>query len=278
MKPNFFHQLASSFVLWTDHEILNKGEAYQNVSGALFSAGDNKFAGYKIWSSPYSQWVADASINGANIPTGVFVNGSMNGRNQNGLKINFNEGKVIFNNSFSGGNITASYAVKDFNIYITNEDDTSLLFKNKYVPKPKTPQELAAIPADSNVFPCIFIKFNQGENEPFAFGGMDECKYEARVFILSDDIFKLDAALSILQDSNKKCFPIISNSDLPFNIFGDLKSGNYYNYNQLVGFSTAHIEKVKIQKLTEIANNSINPKCFAGYADFQIFSYRYPRI
>lgn len=278
MRANFYNQANASFLLWLDHEILSEGVAYQNTSGALFASSDNQFFQHKVFASPYSQWVADASISGANVPTGVFVNNVMNGRGTNGLKINFNEGKVLFENSFAGTNVTASYAIKDFNVYLTSEDDTSLLFKNKFSPKPKTPQEFAALPPDTKVFPCIFVKFDQGENSPFAFGGMDSTNCNVRVFVLSDDVFKLDAVLGILQDSARKCFPIISNSNLPFNIYGDLKSGSYYNYEQLTGFMSMNIDSVKTQKLPENANSTINPRCFAGYADFKLVSYRYPRI
>ena len=35
MKPQFDNQISSSFLMWFDHTLLSKGEAYYNVTSAF---------------------------------------------------------------------------------------------------------------------------------------------------------------------------------------------------------------------------------------------------
>ena len=72
MKPQFDNKVMSSFFLWFDHKLLDKGEAYENVTGQFYNVSE-EYYGYKSYSSPYSQLVADASIAGATIPVGLYV-------------------------------------------------------------------------------------------------------------------------------------------------------------------------------------------------------------
>ena len=38
MKPQFQHQVVTSFALWLDHIILSKGEAFQNIQSSFLSS------------------------------------------------------------------------------------------------------------------------------------------------------------------------------------------------------------------------------------------------
>ena len=42
MKPQYQHELMTSFFMWFDHELLQKGEAYSNKTGTLFSKPDSR--------------------------------------------------------------------------------------------------------------------------------------------------------------------------------------------------------------------------------------------
>ena len=65
MKPQYQHELMTSFMLWFDHELLQKGEAYSNQTGVLYYDNDSRLPSpYKAYSSPYKQWVNDSSITG----------------------------------------------------------------------------------------------------------------------------------------------------------------------------------------------------------------------
>ena len=59
----------TSFMLWFDHELLQKGEAYSNQTGFLYYDDDSRLPSpYKAYASPYKQWVNDSSIFGDTNP------------------------------------------------------------------------------------------------------------------------------------------------------------------------------------------------------------------
>ena len=56
-------------MLWFDHELLQKGEAYSNQTGVLYYDNDTRLpSSYKAYSSCYKQWVNDSSITGETNP------------------------------------------------------------------------------------------------------------------------------------------------------------------------------------------------------------------
>ena len=40
MKPQYQHDLMTSFMLWFDHTLIEKGEAYSNKTGQLYYMED----------------------------------------------------------------------------------------------------------------------------------------------------------------------------------------------------------------------------------------------
>ena len=135
MKPQFDNKVMSSFFLWFDHKLLDKGEAFENVTGQFYNVSE-EYYGYKSYSSPYSQLVADASITGATIPTGLYVgeNNLVNvgqGGSTGLYNINYLDGKVYFSGEQTA-DITGSFAIKDFNVYLTNQPEEKILFETKY--------------------------------------------------------------------------------------------------------------------------------------------------
>ena len=72
MKEQFVHTLTNSFMLWFDHFLLEKGEAFSNQTGTFYHTPDNFLDdSYVPFSSPYKQFVTDSSITGATLPTGI---------------------------------------------------------------------------------------------------------------------------------------------------------------------------------------------------------------
>ena len=47
------------------------------------------------YSSPHKQWVFDESVEGAQIPSGIYNNGEFIERGDNGLILDFDDGRVI---------------------------------------------------------------------------------------------------------------------------------------------------------------------------------------
>ena len=69
MKPQYQHELMTSFFLWFDHELLDKGEAYSNKTGTLYAKSDSRLPdSYISVQSDYKQWLNDSSITGETNP------------------------------------------------------------------------------------------------------------------------------------------------------------------------------------------------------------------
>ena len=285
MVGSYINNLMASFYLWLDHEVLSRGQAFKNYSGKLYYNQDRDYARSTVYTSPFKQWVSDSSINGAIIPSGVYVNGNFVPRGSSGLALDFWEGRVLFNTGVPNNitNITGQYAIKDFNLYYTDEREEHLMFEKRYVLNAKTPRITGGINTDDFPFPCIFIKNRTLENKPFAFGGQDQTLSNIRCIVLADTIYKLDSVISIMADSAKKVFPIVPQQQLPFNISGDYKYGNNYNYPALAsavssGSNLVYIDRVSVSKLEEFTNKHMSTKVVAALVDFDVWSARFTRV
>jgi len=281
MKATYINNLMSSFYLWLDHEVLAMGEAFINYSGKLYNSTDPNFPNRSIYGAPFRQWVYDSSIPNANIPSGVFINGSPVARGVSGLNIDFNKGRAILSGNVSG-NVSASYSLKEYNIYYTDEREEKLLFEKAYNVTPKINQVTGALGPLDTPYPCIFIKHRSAENIPFSFGGQDSTETMLRCIVLASNSFSLDGLISILSDSARKVFPVVGPEDFPFNYFGDFKTGNNFNYKNLCAIqpqsNLVYIDRVTVSKLDEIDNAKINKKCVGALIDFELSDVRNPRV
>jgi len=281
MKPTFNNRLISSFYLWLDHEIISVGGGFYNHSGSLQKTSDPNFGETSsIYASPYRQWVYDSSITNATIPSGVFINNVFTSKLTSGLNIDFNKGRAIFENNIinHSQNITAAYSCKEYNLYYTDEKEETLLFEKAPTITSSIKNSTSALGYLDLPFPCIFIKNTYMENEAFAFGGQKKTNTIIRCIALASNSFSLDALISVLADAVHKNFPVLNDSELPFNYFGDLKSG-IFNYEYLCNSAQqnklAFIENVSISKLHEIENAKLDKKCIAALIDFDIVNIRY---
>jgi hypothetical protein len=289
MIPQFLNRIAPSFTHFIDHEILRKGSAYINVnSGNLYNTQDPNFSNKTIYASPYRQFVSDYSINGANIPSGVYINNTFNPKTTGGLYIDYELGRAIFNNTLSTSlaSVKCSYAYKEYNVYYTESQDDTLIFESKYPVRPndslgsdaKTP-----LSYDQLTYPAIFVKTQYTENQPFAFGGLDESIVNIRTIFLADSPYLLDAGVSIATDMARKYFPVLHPKDMPFNIYGDYKNQNYnylnlcHQYSQ-TGSLMALVSSVTISKFAPSVNKLVGNNSYGAFADFTLSYVREPRI
>lgn len=269
MKRQFINDLYASFALWADHTLSTNGRAFQNVSSSLYSIVDDKFAGLSVYGSPYKQWIYNSSISGAQIPSGVYSNGTFIPRGQSGLKIDFNNGRVMFN---GGVNIPVSgqFSAKEFGVYTTTQADQELIFEQRVNFASQFPQVGKAIESRDIIAPAIFIRFGTMSSEPFAFGGEYNSKIDVRIIILSDSNYKLDAVGNIFVDQKEKNFLVVPQT--PLNEFGDLKTGYYGYFDYLNQYNDsrklAYIEEVDFSKL--VASNTKNPDLQAGFLDLKV--------
>ena len=277
MKVQLDNILMSSMLMWMDHVILKKGEAYKNFSSRFYPV-TNIYNGFYSYGLPFKQVVCDSSISGANILSGVYVNNNFKTIGQNNLTgISPQNGQVYFTSGQGTNTISGNYAVKDFNLYLTNQPEEEILFESQYQARPKTTQTPTGLAIEAITYPCIFLKNNGGINQPFAFGGQDNTQISVRAVVMADNMFNLDALCSILKDTARDYVPLINS---PFNNFGGLDSG-HYNYDTLtqnidIGVNGFYISEVNVSKI--FANlNAKNNQVFPAFIDFTLNNIRYPR-
>lgn len=281
MKEQFQHKLMTSFALWFDHQLLSKGEAYSNKTGQFFNYSDDRIdSSLNVFGSAYKQFVTDSSITGATIPTGVYIDGTEYTRDD-GIIFDFDNGRIFSPSLPTGSIITGSFAVKDFNLYFSSEDEEDLLIERKYNETSAYEYANTHIDPYDDSIPAVFINSETIENEPFSFGGEDKTQTAIKCIIISNDTFKLDGILSIFADSRYEVFPQIPFSEHPIDEYGDLKSG-IYNYIELANTyksqeSLFYVENVFASKISNKAQKQLPANLFVGFLDFDIFTHRFPR-
>jgi len=273
MKVQFENKVMSSLLLFVDHSILKKGEAFTNHAG-LFYPVENLYNDYYTYAAPFKQMVSDDSIPNTTVMKTVYVDGSETSIGDDNLHgINHFQGQVHFTSNKNSSVISGNYSVKDFNVYLTNDSEQKLLFETKHQINPKYPQQLSGLAPDAQPFPAIFVKNMGGANTPFALGGVDDTVTKARMVVLADSNYKCDAVCSILKDLHHYHMPI--HTDLPFDAMGSYTGVNY-NYDNLTtegGLSL--IQDVRVSKMSMVGDfNRLNPDVFSAFVDFDISTIR----
>lgn len=282
--PQFIHKVTNSFVLWADHTLLNRGQAYTNVTGSLTNYADDSLpTPYSGWGAPYKEWVTDSSVSGAVIPSGFYVNNTFAPRSSS-LVIDFQNGRIISSGISTGAAVTGSYAVKDFNIYTTNQDEESLVVEicqNQSEPYNQIGSDISVpyLPPKTMKIPAIFINAQTQQNVPLALGGEDESKIRINMIVFAHDPYQLDGALGLFADTSDETFLELPLEAAPMTQWGDIKGGSY-NYNNLIaasGSSTFYIDDVETSKLTDSLRRGLKTELYIGFAEFLVGQIRNPR-
>tara|TARA_R100000005_G_C4991621_1_gene198949 strand:- start:589 stop:1437 length:849 start_codon:yes stop_codon:yes gene_type:complete len=279
MKEQFQHQLTTAFSMWFDNFLLTKGEAYTNTTGDFFHYTDNRLdSRYQAYGSPYKQWVTDSSVSGATIASGVYIGGNFSGRDD-GVVLDFDNGRALISGSNTDLDVTGEFAVKDFNVYLTNDTEDDLIIENKYIVNSRLPSgPWNYIEPYDDVVPAIFLSTDVSENKPFAFGGMEDTVVHAKAVVLADDTYQLDGVLSIFMDSVNESIPRIPMSGYPITELGDLKGGSYYYTGVENAYSSGtefFVDKVRTSKLSDRTRNVLANELYVGFIDFDIQLFRY---
>jgi hypothetical protein len=277
MKPQYQHNVTTSFALWLDHYLLEKGEAYSNQTGTFTYYADPRISTtYKAFGSPYKQFVYDSTITGASIPSGVHVSGVFKSRND-GVVIDYINGRALISGVSTGVAVTGSFAVKDFNIYLTNENEDDLILDNNLDANKKFPWTGKYIPPYDQVAPAIFIANDSTYNAPFSFGGEDESRSFVKCVVFADNPYQLDGVLSIFADSKSSSFKYKDFTGYPLTEYGDIKNGAYSYDSSATNQNDFFIDEVVCSKLKDSRARGGNAKSYIGFIDFEVVKYRYPR-
>lgn len=280
MNKQFLHTLNTSFGLWFEHELLQEGKAYRNISGSLYKTTDGNFPSYSIYSNPYGQFVYDSSISGANIISGAYLNGNFTNRSSNGLIIDYNNGRCLFTGNINQS-VTASYAIKDFNLYYTTQTDAQLVMVTKQELRPKFNVPVTGVPNNSHIAPLIYIKRDSSTNDPFAFGGQDLTTAQYRAIVMGPDDYAVDGVGSIFMDAARKNLMLLTGT--PLNRFGDFAVNNSFNYlnevaNQYNPTNLVWIDDVDFYRFNAETEVKINKDMVFAFLDFTIKIPRFPRV
>tara|TARA_Y100000310_G_scaffold292935_1_gene322108 strand:- start:107 stop:1030 length:924 start_codon:yes stop_codon:yes gene_type:complete len=305
MKPQFQHTVTTSFYLWFDNYLQKYGDAYKNKTGIFYDMVDDRLdSTYDVYSSPYKQFIFDSGLHSGVVNSqgteGPIVMDRISGQRENGeafeivrgesgLKIDYENGRVFFtgdNNGNLPGNalsLSGQFAVKDFNLYVTNQTEEDLVIDKFKTNDRFGNLETSGVSPYDQVLPAIFVTSERVQNEPLAFGGLDITKTNVKAVVLTSDLYCLDCVMSLAADSQKRSFPLVEFEDFPITEFGDIKAATYptgYSYSQIESDSTNamfHIEEVFVSKLSDRVKKKVNPNVFVGFIDFEIHKYRHPR-
>lgn len=275
MKYSFPLQAKNSFYLFADHELLQEGEGFTNTTGSLYPVNEKKINNYSSAQSPYAQWVYDSSISGAIVNSGVYLNDSFVERGQSGLNIGYAYGRVFYEGKASS--VSGSYSYKDFNLYLKTDDEVFALLDSDRKGKTVFHSPTGANVNDIVVPAAIIYNSSNPSNRPFALGGEEESITNFEILFIGDDYQQIEAAMGVMNDTRGKYLPFVSDpKHLPFNAFGDLKSGTY-NYNDLkeiYPYNQMFIDRVRSSKIVKTENSNYS----FGISYFTIEHHRFPRL
>ena len=288
MKPQFQHEVTTSFVLWLDHYLLEKGQAYKTITdGSLYYLEDDRMPGFHAYSSPYKQWVFDKDVTDATVADTVTSASLGEINREGGLIVDYENGRVLLPTStteFTDAlTLTASYSVKDFNVYVTNQTEEELITESSFDINSRFKQEEVPITPHAQVLPAIFISNQFGRSQPFCLGGEDQTIMDIRCVVMAENIYQLDGALSIFNDSREEVFAKLQFEDYPLTEYGDAVDFAYHTLsNQRIAESNqrdlCYISSVNVSKLSDRVSKRIDPTLFVGFIDFSVSSYRFPRL
>ena len=265
MKAQYQHELMTSFMLWFDNQLLQKGEAYSNQTGSFYYFDDSRLPNsYSTFSSPYKQWVSDSSIIGEVNP--IIPTSIIGVDRSDGLIFDFENGRIIDtgSNFTPTENITGSFAVKDFSVYFSNQDEDDLILENAFELNSRYGELLSGVKPYDQVVPAIFLNCEYMRNNGFAFGGEDKTTNTIKGVVFAENSYQLDGVLSIFADSARKVIAKIPFSEYPSTEYGDIKNGSY-DYvnlsNTYLDSNPYYIEDVTVSKFSEKQHQKFPGDC-----------------
>lgn len=213
--------------MWLDNWVIGRGEAYRNVTGALYRGAQTGIPGY-VYASPYRSWVWDSCVSGAAVPSGFYTTSGQFLTRASGIGIDYLGGRVVTAHNW-GPTLTGVYARKEVNIYPSTTNESHYIMEQLYQGNQNIKYPITGLYGTQYVAPLIMVTNSRGQNEPWALGGMDNTQNFFRCFIISDNNYIQEGVNSLLQDAAHSYIPLAPYSAAPLtNVSttstGDLKS------------------------------------------------------
>lgn len=272
--------LKSSFLMWFEHNLLTGLQAFENHSSDLYDIKD-QYSNHFTFAAPYKGIISDDSVPNATVMSGVYIGGTFSAKGANNLvDIDFDESQVIFS-AEPGAVISGDYAVKDYNVKLTDRSQENVIFESRFELKPSTTNNIAntGLQPNTETFPVIYLMVQSSKNEEAAFGGQELTMTRIRAISFSDSLFAADSIDSMFRDKVRVCFPIFDEAEMPFNAWGGLiTSYNYTGMSATKGAGDmAFIDNVRVSRIDSSNISSENTDIFVSVIDFDVEKYRFPR-
>ncbi len=280
MQAQYSNQLVTSFTLWLDYVLCNKGQGYSNITGQLLYPQIDSGIPYTSYASPYKQWVYDSSVSGAIVPSGIYNSAGQFLTRQSGVIIDFINGRILSITGNLGNALSGTFSRKEYNVYFSTATQVDLYLESitnenrnlAYTPTGVQPYGFEA--------PCVIVTESAVNNTPFALGGQETTNNTFRLFIVSNNNWSQTAINSLLADAAHHYLPLVDYTFPPIALYGDIKSGwqgyngYYYNYKQTVPNPSIYINNVYALKLTNQTNQN---KTFSlSSVEFDVSNIRAP--
>tara|TARA_R100000231_G_scaffold76174_4_gene59325 strand:- start:14390 stop:15274 length:885 start_codon:yes stop_codon:yes gene_type:complete len=294
MKAQFDQNILSSFYLWFENRLLgDSSKAYQtNLSNAFTSGSFPDVPSTHIaFQGKFRSLVGEYNVDNPN--SGFFLGNSFITGNydENGnVFTDYENGRLIFPQA-SGAAIgstalTANSTVKEVNTYITNDTDAQIIlhsdFKDSATELPYQYSKTGEFDETTYFLPACFISVASSDNKEFSFGGEEDTRTRMRVMVLSFDNYTLDSVLSLFRDTVRRDITHIPYEDFPYGFSFSIKDYPY-SYDNLVSAQSSpvksHIQDVSVSKIvSERIRENLNKNISIGYIDFELCTYRFPRL
>ena len=291
MKAQFDQDVLSSFYLWFENHLLtDKSKAYSTgLSNTFkyveFTGMPPSHVGYQ---GKYRQLVPEYSVdipNSGFFEDGGFVTGDYD--SNGGVYTDYQNGRLIFPVA-SGTSLTptGTYTVKEVNTYISNDGDVETIlhsdFKDGSSDLPYQYEQTSELDEDTYFLPACFISLASSDNNEFSFGGEENTTSRIRVMVLSSSNYVLDSVLSLFRDTVRENVTHVDYADFPYGFSFSIKDYPY-KYDSLIDAQTSptksHIDKVSVSKVvSEELREKLNRNLSIGFLDFDLSTYRFPRL
>lgn len=270
MKKSIDHHIAVGLKEFLQYKAQKNLEAFHTVTLPLFRYEDEKFDKIAYGASEAS-WLYNTDIAGTVTPT---ISGYSRG--DNGMSIDFVNGRFLFDPPFAATGLSATVSVNELNWNISNLSEAQIIFETKPLQSPVLNPATSYLPPYNYIIPAVFIKTFETHNEPFALGGLDWSTWSFRIVCLMPNESYLTAIGGLIRDAKEEIFPLLQGwplgqlgdlNELSWNYSDFCRDNEYYAY---ISDSTFKIEEPDVF-------SSDNPKLYLALGNIEVRLVRQPR-
>jgi hypothetical protein len=270
------NKIYSSTMLLLDHMLLRNGGYTPKILSMYEDAGASSWQNLHVYTTKYKQFAADESL-GLHAPQfTVAAGGAIASRNLwNGALIlsskptgTGSNGKIIAP--------TVSGYMKDVNIYSSSKADNTIIFDSFSL----ADWPSRGIPYKESPYPGIWLKINDAQDRPFAFGGgppLMRSEMTIRAICIADSPYTLDAVIAIFRKLAQKGLPVVSDEYTMINDqYGGWDGSNKWNYTGAANYKDGPwIDRVNISRIGRKGGvKSANPNAISALVDFDLVYYK----